>query len=46
MVTAAALASLHRLAPELAAALAGFGVLVSLLTLPLWGLLLGSGPLF
>ena len=45
-VTAAALASLHRLAPELAAALAGFGVLVSLLTLPLWGLLLGSGPLF
>ena len=46
LVTAAALASLHRLAPELAAALAGFGVLVSLLTLPLWGLLLGSGPLF
>ncbi|HSM52135.1 MAG TPA: AEC family transporter [Thermoanaerobaculia bacterium] len=40
MSTAAALASSHRLAPELAAALAGFGVLAALVTLPLWAVLL------
>ena len=36
MVTAAALAVAHRLAPALAAALVGYGTLLALLTLPLW----------
>lgn len=38
MVTAGALAIAHGLAPRLAAALVGYGVLLSLLTLPLWAL--------
>ncbi|MFA5685463.1 MAG: AEC family transporter [Lysobacteraceae bacterium] len=42
MVTAAALAISHRLAPGLAAAMVGFGVPLSLLTLPLWRWLLGA----
>lgn len=36
MITAGALAIAHGLAPRLAAALVGFGVLLSLATLPLW----------
>jgi predicted permease len=36
MITAAALAISHRLAPRLAAALVGYGILLSLLTLPAW----------
>ncbi len=36
MITAAALAIAHRLAPRLAAALVGYGILLSLLTLPAW----------
>lgn len=36
MITAAALAIAHDLAPRLAAAMVGYGVLLSLLTLPLW----------
>jgi predicted permease len=36
MVTAGALAIVHNLAPRLAAAMVGYGVLLSLLTLPLW----------
>jgi predicted permease len=36
MVTAGALAIGHGLAPRLAAAMVGYGVLLSLLTLPLW----------
>ncbi|KAA2284074.1 AEC family transporter [Arenimonas fontis] len=36
MVTAAALAISHRLAPRLAAALVGYGILLSLLSLPAW----------
>jgi len=40
MVTAAALASSHRLAPDLAAAMIGYGVVLSMLTLPLWSWLL------
>ncbi|HEU0306422.1 MAG TPA: AEC family transporter [Lysobacter sp.] len=36
MVTAGALAIAHNLAPRLAAAMVGYGVLLSLLTLPLW----------
>ncbi len=36
MITAAALAIAHNLAPRLAAALVGYGILLSLLTLPLW----------
>jgi malate permease and related proteins len=42
MITAAALAISHRLAPGLAAALVGFGTPLSLLTLPLWLWLLRS----
>ena len=42
MVTAGALAIAHGLAPRLAAAMVGYGVLLSLATLPLWaGLALG-----
>jgi predicted permease len=40
MITAGALASSHRLAPDLAAALVGYGSLLSLVTLPLWRWLL------
>lgn len=36
MITAAALAISHRLAPGLAAALVGYGIVLSLLTLPAW----------
>ena len=36
MITAAALAISHRLAPRLAAAMVGYGILLSLLTLPAW----------
>lgn len=36
MITAGALAISHRLAPTLAAALVGYGTLLSMLTLPLW----------
>lgn len=36
MITAAALAIAHRLAPRLAAALVGYGILLSLATLPAW----------
>ena len=39
--TAAALAISHRLAPTLAAAMVGYGILLSLLTLPAWTWLLG-----
>lgn len=40
MITAAALAISHRLAPGLAAAMVGYGILLSLLTLPAWAWLL------
>ncbi len=36
MITAAALAIAHRLAPRLAAAMVGYSILLSLLTLPAW----------
>lgn len=36
MITAAALAISHQLAPRLAAALVGYGIVLSLLTLPAW----------
>ncbi|MET0387906.1 MAG: AEC family transporter [Polyangiales bacterium] len=42
MITAGAFAMLAGLAPELAAALVGYGVLISLVTLPLIAALLGS----
>ena len=41
MITAAALAIAHNLAPRLAAALVGYGILLSLLTLPAWAWVLG-----
>ncbi|HEY0505178.1 MAG TPA: AEC family transporter [Lysobacter sp.] len=41
MVTAGALAIAHGLAPRLAAAMVGYGLLLSLLTLPLWAALGG-----
>ncbi len=41
MITAAALAIAHGLAPRLAAALIGYGILLSVLTLPAWAWLLG-----
>jgi len=41
MITAGALAISHRLAPGLAAALVGYGILLSLLTLPLWAWSMG-----
>ncbi|UKE47331.1 AEC family transporter [Xanthomonas cerealis] len=44
MITAAALAISHRLAPRLAAALVGYGILLSLVTLPAWAWLLGALP--
>lgn len=40
MITAAALAISHRLAPRLAAAMVGYSILLSLLTLPVWAWLL------
>lgn len=40
MITAGALAISHRLAPSFAAALVGYGTVLSLLTLPLWATLL------
>ncbi len=40
MITAAALAISHRLAPGLAAAMVGYGILLSLLTLPAWAWIL------
>jgi len=43
MITAAALAISHRLAPRLAAAMVGYGILLSMLTLPLWAWLLRGG---
>ena len=36
MITAAALAISHRLAPRLAAAMVGYGIVLSLITLPAW----------
>ena len=36
MITAAALAASHRLAPRLASAMIGYGILLSLATLPFW----------
>jgi malate permease and related proteins len=41
MITAAALAAMARLAPELGAALVGYGVVLSMATLPLWRWWLG-----
>ena len=41
MITAAALAASHRLAPRLASAMVGYGILLSLVTLPMWARLLG-----
>ena len=40
-ITAAALAIAHRLAPRLAAALVGYGIVLSLATVPAWAWLLG-----
>ena len=40
MITAGALAISHRLAPDLAAALVGYGTLLAMLTLPLWRMLI------
>lgn len=41
MITAAALAAMARLSPELGSALVGYGVVLSMLTLPLWRWWLG-----
>ena len=41
MISAAALAMAHGLAPRLSAALVGYGIVLSLLTLPAWAWLLG-----
>ena len=43
LITAAALAMSHRLAPRLAAALVGYGILLSLVTLPAWVWVLQRG---
>ncbi|MDR2261224.1 MAG: AEC family transporter [Azoarcus sp.] len=40
MITAGVLAIAHNLAPQLAAALVGYGILASMLTVPLWAWLL------
>lgn len=45
MVTAAALAISHRLAPGLASAMVGYGIVLSLATLPAWAWLLKNLPL-
>ena len=42
MITASALAISHRLAPGLAAAMVGYGIPISLLTLFGWRVLLGA----
>jgi predicted permease len=42
MITAAALLSLAGLAPELAAALVGFGIVLSMATLPAWHAVLAT----
>lgn len=42
MISAAVLAMSHGLAPRLAAALVGYGILISLLSLPAWAWLLGA----
>ena len=42
MVTAAALAIAHGLAPRLAAAIVGYGIVLSLATLPLWRVVLAA----
>lgn len=42
MITAAALAISHRLAPRLAAAMVGYGIVLSLATLPAWVWVLGQ----
>lgn len=44
MITAAALAISHRLAPGLASAMVGYGILLSLATLPAWAWLLARLP--
>lgn len=44
MITAAALAISHRLAPGLASAMVGYGILLSLATLPAWAWLLRHLP--
>lgn len=44
MISAAALAISHRLAPDFAAAMVGYGLLLALLTLPLWDLVLRQMP--
>jgi len=44
MITAAVLAISHRIAPNLAAAMVGYGLVISILTLPLWHLLLQGLP--
>lgn len=43
MITAGALLSMAGLAPELAAAMIGYGIVLSMLTLPLWHYVLGGG---
>ncbi|MBN8480145.1 MAG: AEC family transporter [Xanthomonadales bacterium] len=43
MVTAGALLSMAGLAPQLAAAMIGYGIVLSMATLPLWHLLLAGG---
>ncbi|MBX3690969.1 AEC family transporter [Dokdonella sp.] len=43
MITAGALLSMAGLAPELAAAMIGYGIVLSMLTLPLWHHVLGGG---
>src|SRR5690554_7589874 len=40
MVTAAALAISHRMAPRLAAALVGYGIVLAMATLPAWNFVL------
>jgi predicted permease len=42
MITAAALAAMARLSPELGSALVGYGVVLSMATLPVWRWLLGT----
>ena len=42
MITAAALAISHQLAPRLAAAMVGYGILLSLVTLPMWAWVVGK----
>ena len=44
MISAAALAMAHGLAPRLAAALVGYGIVLCLVTLPAWAWLLARLP--